>query len=386
MLHLMSLLKSVNVWYKGEKMIAFFCRTPIHIFRTIQLKYEMFEKEKVDVYVFSSFNGASNIVQRLKKINIFENVYYIDDSTYMKGRHLVDLKACVIKSEFKKILSEKKYRELFTYNIYGPFNEVGYNVLKKNNIDLKYNVVEDAPTVYGMQYKENKCIKYLFKIFNLKSSIRNINCWWFSSPESMSPFRNGKKQKLPMVSRQNKKMCQTINYVFEYKEDVDLQNADVILMEECYSNDGLIKNEDIELFKQVIDIDKKFNSVVKLHPRSKTNRFENKFNVIKSQGIPWEVYILNCPMKDKILISLSCATMTSGKFMFGEESYSLLLFPIIEDKVIDTYDKSKYFTEERKKKLSSQKQMYDDKNKFFIAGTVKEAKNKLFEWLDNKNE
>ena len=54
-------------------MIAFFCRTPIHIFRTIQLKYEMFEKEKVDVYVFSSFNGASNIVQRLKKINIFEN-------------------------------------------------------------------------------------------------------------------------------------------------------------------------------------------------------------------------------------------------------------------------------------------------------------------------
>lgn len=33
-------------------MIAFFCRTPIHIFRTIQLKYEMFEKEKVDVYVF----------------------------------------------------------------------------------------------------------------------------------------------------------------------------------------------------------------------------------------------------------------------------------------------------------------------------------------------
>ena len=40
----------------------------------------------------------------------------------------------------------------------------------------------------------------------------------------------------------------------------------------------------------------------------------------------------------------------------------------------------------RKKKLSSQKQMYDDKNKFFIAGTVKEAKNKLFEWLDNKNE
>ena len=28
----------------------------------------MFEKEKVDVYVFSSFNGASNIVQRLKKI------------------------------------------------------------------------------------------------------------------------------------------------------------------------------------------------------------------------------------------------------------------------------------------------------------------------------
>ena len=106
-------------------------------------------------------------------------------------------------------------------------------------------------------------------------------------------------------------------------------------------------------------------------------------NVSKNKSAKRNIFDL---MKDKILISLSCATMTSGKFMFGEESYSLLLFPIIEDKVIDTYDKSKYFTEERKKKLSSQKQMYDDKNKFFIACTVKEAKNKLFEWLDNKNE
>ena len=88
------------------------------------------------------------------ELNHQQLIFLIDDSTYMKGRHLVDLKACVIKSEFKKILSEKKYRELFTYNIYGPFNEVGYNVLKKNNIDLKYNVVEDAPTVYGIQYKE----------------------------------------------------------------------------------------------------------------------------------------------------------------------------------------------------------------------------------------
>ena len=30
--------------------------------------------------------------------------------------------------------------------------------------------------------------------------------------------------------------------------------------------------------------------------------------------------------------------------------------------------------------------MYDYKNKFFIAGIVKESKNKLFEWLYNKNE
>ena len=84
--------------------------------------------------------------------------------------------------------------------------------------------------------------------------------------------------------------------------------------------------------------------------------------------------------------------------MFSEESYcDKLIGKTTEDKsMFDTihhiaiigsdYDKSKYFTEERKKKLSSQKQMYDDKNKFFIAGTVKEAKNKLFEWLDNKNE
>ena len=74
---------------KEKKMIAFFCRTPIHIFRTIQLKYEMFEKEKVDIFVFSSFSGVNNIVQRLKKISIFENVYYIDDSTYLNNSIII---------------------------------------------------------------------------------------------------------------------------------------------------------------------------------------------------------------------------------------------------------------------------------------------------------
>ena len=130
------------------------------------------------------------------------------------------------------------------------------------------------------------------------------------------------------------------------------------------------------MFKKIQDKFSNYKCVVKLHPRSVINRFDQDFYVLPMDGIPWEVYTLNYQMDQKILVSISCATMTSSKLMFGDEPRSLMLFPIVENKIIEKSTGKSYFTKERVKKIQDQKQLYDNENQFCIVASKDAAMEK----------
>ena len=154
-------------------------------------------------------------------------------------------------------------------------------------------------------------------------------------------------------------------------------------MEECYWNDGLLKGgEDYVLFKQIKQKFENENICLKLHPRTRENRFSNVFKVLPTNGIPWEVYALNMNMNNKILVSLSCATMISSKLLYGDETYSLLLYPLIIDKIIDKISGQKYLTSDRVVKINEQKKFYSNKSKFFVANDLNSAIEVLDNWLE----
>lgn len=368
-------------------MIAFFCRTPMHILRTIQLKYELFSREICDVYLFDTFPKADAISKRMADTELFSDVLFFHDKDYLKSGKARELRTALEPSDFKKKLKSKIYNEIYLFNIYGAFNELIYNVLRKNNTELVVNMVEDGPSIYHIEsYDRGFVRRYLYDLVGLKSYLENINCWWFSRPELMEALYGGKKKKLPEIHKENVKMVATINNVFDYDYNEDIANADFLIMEECYWNDGLLpQNDDFMLYEQLKEFFKGKKIVVKLHPRTKHNRFEGRFTTINANGIPWEVYALNMEMNKKILVSLSCATMVSSKLLYGEETYSLLLYPIIEDKILSLNSNEKYLTKDRKKKIDSQIQLYEDKTKFVKAESIEQAKNVLTNWLQRIN-
>ena len=60
------------------KNIAYFCRTPIQVFRTIQLQIQINVEKKADCFIFDSFAGSKKIYENIKKIN-FEGMHYRTD-------------------------------------------------------------------------------------------------------------------------------------------------------------------------------------------------------------------------------------------------------------------------------------------------------------------
>lgn len=363
-------------------MKAFFCRTPIHVFRSIQLTMQVFPQDNCDIYVFDTFPQSDGVAGRLNNLRIFANVFYIYDKEFMRYGVADSLRTTCLSSEFKKILLSNNYEDVFVFNVYGAFNELIFNVLKKKNRTLKFNIVEDGPSIYHIQkYKAGVTKKFLYPLFGVHSYLDNVKKWWFSIPELMDPLNNGEKEKLPKVNRADTEFVSVINNVFKYDNNHLIRTAKIIFMEECYWSDGLLPNgEDLKLIKEIqSQIGEQI--VVKLHPRTKEDRFSEEFNVVPANGIPWEVYALNMNMDEKVLISLSCSTMVSTKLLYGDETYSLILYPIVEDKIRDKKNGEKYLSDERKAKIDSQSNVYAKKDKFAKADTVSDAIDILDRWL-----
>lgn len=363
-------------------MIAFFCRTPIQVFRAVQLKMEWFSDTVCDIYVFDSFTSSESIYHSLKNKNIFLNCYHIIDQSYMKEGKCAEIKALFARSSFKKLLEINYYDEIYLFNVYGICNTLIYNVLIKNNGSMIVNLVEDGPALYYFEpYNPNLIKRICYKLLGIKHYIKNIDFWWFSEPDYMDTLFNGVKKKLPYAHKTDITFVNTINEIFGYAPDENVINADILIMEECYWSDGLLKDDsDYKLFKRIKDTfpDKKI--VVKLHPRTRENRFKKEFTSIPANGIPWEVYALNMNMERKILVSLSCGTMISTKMLYGEETYSLLLYPLLEERIL-CRDGSKFLNNERKRRIENERRLYDNKNKYVIAKNFDMAINILNSWL-----
>lgn len=362
--------------------IAVICRTPIHLFRTIQLKTTLWLEDEVDVFVFDSFPNSDSISKRLENTKLFNTVVYIKESECVVQGFLSHVRSIYQNGRFQKLLSSIKYDELYVYNIRGTFVDIAYNILKKNNKHLTFNMIEDGPSIYHIERIVPKTVKYIYPFLNLKNSQDCIDIWWFSKPDFMDPFGNGKIKALPKVTREDNHFVNTINDVFSYSPNQTLAEADILFMEECYRNDGLMNDDyDKQLFKEIISSFPNRKYMLKLHPRTRENRFEGLCDVLPQDGIPWEVYALNYQMDNKILISLSCATMISSTLLFGDELHSLLLYPIIMNDVIDKARGITYFTDDRQAKINSQIDLYRQKDRFFVAANLDEAKQTLQRWI-----
>lgn len=343
-------------------MQAFLCRTPIQVFRAVQIqKLGLFDDKQADIYLFDTFAGYEKVASRLQDTGIFEQVYPISGIETKEIKHEL-LYHFVRGNPYSHILKNKFYNILISFNITGIANELGYYYCKKNNRNIKYINVEDAPNIYNMNYRKSWARTYLYPLLGVKDPNEFVDEWWFSRPELMNPPGDAPKYMLPVIDKNNEEFKKLINYIFDYQELPFVNQADILFMEESFYTDGRLKtNEDLKLLNalQAKFPDLKF--VVKLHPRTQMNRFKGKFMVVPNNGIPWEVYVMNQDFRSKLIVSISCSTTISSSLLFGCDIPAVLVYPMFQEAITEK-DGSNYWTTQRLHAIKRQDTLYNNTN------------------------
>lgn len=365
-------------------MIAFVCNTPVQVIRAIQMKLTIKEfYDDADIYINPCFNGAYELKKNLSRINCFRNVVLAIQPDINRAQALWYAYGM---GSFQKLIRKCSYNKLISFNIEGALTDAIYN-LNKNSKNFEFHNVEDAPAIYiipkSVQYKH-----LVYKIFKFEKSAFNMTKWWTSCPELMRApgIYNTVTEKLPSIDINNKNLVDVINKAFGYKDNGQLEKADLLIMDESFYQDKrIIDNADFKIYSEIREHYNKKNILVKMHPRTIHNRYEKNFKIYDSGGSPWEVNLMNklCNSNKELpMISIACSTMTSDKLMFGTEGIKILMIPMFYNKV--TKECAEFdISEERTKYFEKFKSGYNNPEKFQIVYSKEQLFNILEKIMKN---
>jgi hypothetical protein len=349
----------------------------MQILRALQLTYYEKEFANSDICIFNTFDDAEHLYKRLIEIKKFRAVYIFQNDDFHKGKFNY-LRSFLCKNDFNKLIKGNSYSSITIFNsdAYDGFS--AYNILKKKT---EVWFVEDAPMIYSYQVPSRRNI-FLYKLMGLEFPVLKVNKWFFSVPEKMHRANGAHTFKLKPLNKEDKDFVSIINRVFDYTPDETINETDILIMEECFFTDGLMeKNDDFRLYKSIKDEFSSLSFTVKLHPRTKVNRFTEEFNCIEKSTIPWEVFLLNEEFENKIFLSISCTTMLSPKLLFNKEYKSIMLYKVIGDSV-KRDDGAPYYNHEWIDLLSGLSNLYSNKNHICSPESETELISTMRKWID----
>lgn len=326
------------------------------------------EIEDADLYLVKVFNGAEETGERIRKTGIFKNIYILDDVlltypiTFAKcinviknGRKVVDL------------LKNKKYDFCYYNNSGWLINSIFYTGFMKRNPEIKNMFIEHGYYSYVTDYADKPWyMKWIIRMVGLKCMDGTmIDTIYMFEPELMCTRYDGKIKKMKKLDKNNSRLVETLNAVFDYNiQNNEYADKKIIIMEQ-----GPMKVEfDKEAFWnkvfECIDLDK---TIIKAHPRQKESTLVNSGATIsKKHTLPWEIEILNNDIENKVQITIFSGACVSPKLMFDDEPTVIFLYKLLPvdytflgKKIMDFADeigeryinKDKYFVPENFEQL-----------------------------------
>lgn len=347
------------------------CMTVYQLYNAINLRNNVFKKDDtVDIILIDKTN-FSGIKERLIKEKIFNNVYSVNfDAIYQKnldkicGKNkrfremFLNLRVDMIfyRKTIHSLFSNTKIEEIYDEMYIANFSRIAnmlFNMYYRKNTQIKIFFYEDAYVTY---YKPLSTYKYLKKTWyvNLLNFLRikQLQEKYLSGMYLYEPDLNLLEStfnilKLPKIDKNHFDNVEKLNKIFNYAND-DFFDRKYIIFEQCYEIYNVTTNE-FDLYEKIIDAVGEENVIVKLHPRTRVNRFE-KYKKIKiyNEKVPWEIITLNQFFDSKVLISINSNAIITPIVLYGEKSKSIILqrlFEIndtafIDDKIFDYFSKA----------------------------------------------
>jgi hypothetical protein len=309
----------------------------------IQMKMKVYKNDMMDLLLSDASSNNQTIFHNLKKSGIFNSCYFYHLSDV--GWKTSDRKKEKAKKFFNGILKPQniiskagiktgKYDILLIY-VAGRFDEqVIFNVIKKKNPKAVCELYEEGYTSYFNMYGvfasyPKMYIKILPIIMFLTGKKRfltsnNINRAWYFNPGLVQYNADFDICKIPAFDIKDKELIYKINTIYGYSNNCDVKQ-DVIFLEGKSFTDGL-PTDDLELLNRLCRNIGKENIVVKLHPRTRVNRFISEGYQMFEADIPLELVILNGKGTGKVFIAMESGAPLTCLMDFQNDNNVVLLF------------------------------------------------------------
>jgi len=346
--------------------------TYYQLITAIQIKVKIYPNAIADVIINDLSNDYLKIIERLKNLNVFRNVF---TATFWQKSNLITK----TKKAVNILINNNSYAEKccdinvwdydeFLFYSYSYFNSCLYYTLKKRNPQIAYKRFEEGyicSIVFNLSIPTSVYMQHMLEKYYNHTDIFDVDEAFFYEPDLVLVADKYKKMTaIPKLDRNDTEIISILNSVFDYSNTVDEYDKKYIFFEQCFLDDG-IEMDDLDLILKIADKVGRENLMVKLHPRSKSDRFiEYGIKTNKNTSVPWEVIIMNNNFSDKVFLTITSGSVLSPRIIFEDKFPTYMLFNC-------TKSESKIVTDKYYEYLTKFKNKYNDGN-FYIPESYEE--------------
>lgn len=319
-----------------RKRALFFCTTVYQLLNAINIKKNMLSSEWSADIVMNDSTDFSEIIQRLQKCSIFDNIYQIAELGYYKQNKGVLVQnvsfnvrinrffsGAVLKKRYRLVLNQK-YDALLVPLIDNIAAVAIYGLLSKRNAALRLYEYEEGFGTYAkpgyMKWSISKAEKMLCRITGRKILCGdNVKCTLLYKP-ALCNRQDIPLRQIPQLKLKDRELY---NYIFGY--DNTIINQKYLLFNQYFDEDGFNCGER-RLFLSLVETIGADNVAIKLHPRSTGAVYDSRLIMNTGQGVPWEVCMMNQDMDDKVMVTVSSSCVYTSKMIFSSKCKVILLF------------------------------------------------------------
>lgn len=326
------------------------CNSVYQLLVALWIKHTMNPDIPADLIVSNHMNGASGLAERIRKENLFEQVYHVASLDYTRYR-TPNSRADRFVEELwpEKALARywtgaKHYSTIYLANP-DRFAQLLLNALIRQNPEIHAVIFEDGMLTYSPLFCKDvessripltgllKPILYRY-IFRRKALCDHVSELLLFHPKDLAwqpQFAVTDLTKINCADRNFRNMC---NRVFQYDGSLDCYDRKYLFMEESFAAEGVPIN-DVDLLNQLADRVGKENIMIKIHPRNPVNRFAQEgFHTNQNTSIPWELIVMNLEdLSGLTLITVASSSVLNPALIFGRKVKAYSLYNLVDQDV-----------------------------------------------------
>ena len=331
-----------------------FCQTPFQVIVSLLIRKQYSKNtNRFDIVIVNFFSGYETIAQRLIDKKVFDNVYVAEVRDFILAKGGINnIKKLSKVLSPKKMISDtlpnlaKKYEEMFCWN-YDAFTASFRTAYSSKEKQIKLNIYDEGFITY-LPVNDTipkrgfmKIIEHLNAKRGLPGLTReNVDAYYLLEPSAIYFETNAQIFEIDRKLTNCDEIREIIDYLFDASKEVKKYDKKYIILEEAFlANVPDVDDEGI--FDRIIQNVGIENVIVKLHPRTNTDRFTKKgIKTIGQSGVPFEALALCGDFSDKKLIGISCGTIPTYRMLFGDNFNGYMLFKYVKPDV--PWFKNKY--------------------------------------------